>query len=199
MTKAIFLERLVEGLRGLPQEDIDRVAEYYAELLADRIEEGEGEEAAVAAMPPIAEIRAQTLGEIPLTRLVGEKLKGKRSLRAWEILLLALGSPVWISLSAAAFSIALTFYVVLWVPVIVSASLAAAGIGVFVGGLCAGVVTLFVGKFGAAMLTLGTALVGGGASVFLCIATKWTAKSMAILTKKIALGVKRSFVKGNKA
>ena len=41
-------------------------------------------------------------------------MRPKRQLQAWEIVLLALGSPVWLSLGLAALAVVLSLYVVVW-------------------------------------------------------------------------------------
>ncbi len=198
MKKAEYLEELKKGLYGLPEEDIARTAEYYAELLDDRIEEGEDEETAVAAMPSIDEIRERALAEIPLVKLVGIKLKSKRRLSGLEILLLVVGFPIWFSLLAALFSVAISLYVALWGSAIVCVSLIAASAGVAIGGLIAGVAAGFGGAFSHSAICLGATLLGAGLSVFLFVASKWSIRGMLFLTKKMAIGVKKLFTKEKK-
>ena len=41
-------------------------------------------------------------------------MRPKRRLQAWEIVLLALGLPVWLSLGLAALAVVLSLYVVVW-------------------------------------------------------------------------------------
>ena len=48
MRKEEFLSQLESGLYGLPQADIDERLSFYAEMIDDRMEEGLGEEEAVA-------------------------------------------------------------------------------------------------------------------------------------------------------
>ena len=73
MNKYEFLGRLRERLAGLPPKDIDASLDYYAELIADRIEDGMSEEEAVAALGTIDEIVAQILEDTPLPKLVKER------------------------------------------------------------------------------------------------------------------------------
>ena len=65
-------------------------------MIDDRMEEGLAEEEAVSSFGTPEEIADQILSEIPLSRLVRERVKPKRALKAWEIVLLVLGSPVWL-------------------------------------------------------------------------------------------------------
>ena len=69
MNKKAFLWALMDGLSGLPMEDIERSLDYYSEMIDDRMEDGLSEEEAVAAMGPVKEICAQIrkqYGEAPL-------------------------------------------------------------------------------------------------------------------------------------
>ena len=91
----------------------------YAEMLDDRIEEGLSEEEAVAAAGAVEEIVRQTVDETPLAKIAKERVRPKRHLKAWEIVLLALGSsPVWLSLGIAAAAVILAVYVSLWAVIV---------------------------------------------------------------------------------
>ena len=114
MCKQEFLAQLRQGLSGLPQEDIEERLTFYSEMLDDRIEEGLSEEDAVAQIGTVEKIVSQIMSEIPLTKLVKEKVKPKRALRAWEIVLLILGSPIWLSLLIAAAAVVLSVYAAIW-------------------------------------------------------------------------------------
>lgn len=48
MTKSELLEILREGLGDLPEKEVEKLISYYEEAIADRMEEGKSEEAAVA-------------------------------------------------------------------------------------------------------------------------------------------------------
>ena len=97
MNKQEFLDGLRKGLSGLPQADIEERLTFYGEMLDDRIEEGLSEEEAVAAAGSVNEIVRQTVADIPLAKIAKERIKPKRRLKAWETVLLALGSPIWLS------------------------------------------------------------------------------------------------------
>ena len=98
MTKEEFKTQLRQRLSGLPQGDIEERISFYEESINDRMEEGMPEEEAVAGIGTMDEIVEQIMSEIPLTRLVRDKVKPKRKFKAWEIVLLVLGSPVWLPL-----------------------------------------------------------------------------------------------------
>ena len=196
MTKNEFIEKLRarEALFGLPEEDIARSVAFYEELIADRMEEGMSEEEAVADVGSPEEIAAQILSEIPLSKLVRAKMKPSRRLRAWEIVLLAVGSPIWISLLAVVFSVAITLYAVLWSLVAVVWSVGAALCAAFLGSIAAMVLLCVSGSVGAGLFVLGLGFVCAGLAVGLWFGAMGSTKGAALLSKKIPLWIKALFV-----
>ena len=95
MNKEKFLDELRNRLSGLPQEDIEERIAFYEEMIDDRMEDGVSEEEAVSRIGSVENIARQIMSEIPLTKLVQEKVKPKRNLRAWEIVLLSVPAIFW--------------------------------------------------------------------------------------------------------
>ena len=118
MSKQAFLARLRKELSGLPKDDIEERLAFYEEMIDDRTKEGLSEEEAVSAAGAIDEIVAQTIADISLPKIARERLLPKRRLKAWEIVLLALGSPIWLSLGIAAAAVILALYVSLWAVIV---------------------------------------------------------------------------------
>ncbi|MBQ6052870.1 MAG: DUF1700 domain-containing protein [Clostridia bacterium] len=193
MTKREFLSRLNEGLSGLPQEDAAGRLAFYSEMIDDRIEDGLSEEEAVAGIGPVEKIVAQIIEETPLTTLAKEKLRPKRRLRVWEIVLLVLGSPLWLSLLLAAFAVVLTVYLAIWVLVLSLWIVDLAFFAAFLGGLIAGVLFFTGSGILSGLPVLGAGLVFAGLSIFLFFLCKETTKCAAVLTKKIGSKIKSSF------
>ena len=190
MDKQEFLTRLEQGLSGLPQEDISERLAFYGEMIDDRVEEGFSEEAAVAEIGPADAVIQQIVGETPIARLVKERVRPKRRMQAWEIILLILGSPIWLSLLVAAFAVVLSVYVVIW-SVILSLWAADLSLAVSVlGGAAAGVFLLCRGDALPGIAALGAGIVLAGLSVFLFFGCRAATAGAAALTKKIALWVK---------
>ena len=102
MDKIDFLSALENALAGLPADDIDRSIDYYSEMIDDMTENGLSEEEAISSVGSLDEIVNQIITEIPITKLVKERIKKKRALGTFEIILLILGSPIWLSLLIAA-------------------------------------------------------------------------------------------------
>ena len=199
MNKADFLTKLRSQLEGLPQADIDRSVDYYGEIIDDRIEDGITEEEAVNAVGTPQEIAEEIFKETPLVKLVKARAKPKRKLSAAEIVLIVLGSPIWLSLIIAAFTAMLSIYTVIW-SVIVSLWAIAAAFAVtavalmllsFLGGIMNGI--------GTCVALLGAGFILAGLCVFIFLGCVYATKGLCLLTKKIFIGIKSCFIrKGDK-
>ena len=190
MNKEEFLARLGEALSGLPREDAEERLAFYGEMIDDRVECGLSEEDAVAEIGPVDEIVSHIVAEIPLPRLVREKVRPDRRLRAWEVVLLILGSPVWLPLLIAAFAVVLSVYIVIWAVIVslwaADVSLAAGALG----GAGAGILSLCQGHGIPGHAVIGTGMALAGLCIFLFFGCKAASKGALILTGKIALGIK---------
>ena len=198
MSKQEFLDALREGLTGLPKEDIEERISFYGEIIDDRIEEGATEEEAVLAIGSVEAVIEQIIAQTPLTRIAKETIKPKRRLRAWEIVLLAVGSPLWLSLAAVAFVLLVTLYAVLWSVIAVLWSVFGALIACGAGGAAAGGIFFAGGHAMTGLAVIGACLVCAGLGIFLFFGCRAATKGTAWLTGRIALGVKRCFMKKEK-
>ncbi len=194
MTKNEFLSSLRGRLYGLPEADMEKSLEYYSEMIDDRIEDGMTEEEAVYDMGSIDKIVSGIISDTSLPKLVREKVKPKHSLRGWEIALIVLGSPIWLSLAFAAVMVLLTFYLLLWVAVaVLFAAVLAFGCGVIAA--FAGMITFFaVGNPMSGIFMLGMCAVCAGVTILTVLFSGFIAKKVAVCGKKIILGIKRCFV-----
>lgn len=190
MTKSEFLAALRKALYGLPQEDVEERVAFYAEMIDDSVEEGASEEEAVAAIGSVEEIAAQIVADTPLTRLVSVKIH--RRLSALEIVLLVLGSPIWLALLISAFAVALSLYVVLWSVVVSLWSVFVALIASALGVLAGGVVFLCCGHSFSGLACIAAALVCGGLSIFAFFGCKAATKGAAWLTKQSVVAIKKA-------
>lgn len=199
MNKQEFLIGLRKGLSGLPEEDIEERLSFYGEMIDDRMEDGIAEEEAVCEIGTVEELVSQIIAEIPLGRLVKEKIRPKKKLRAWEIVLLALGSPIWLSLLIAVFAVILSLYAVLWSAVIVLwaafASLAACALA----GIAAGVYFATDGNVLTGIAVIGAGVACAGLSVFMFFGSKAATKGILRLTKKLAVRMKNCFIQKEEA
>ena len=119
MNKAEFLAEIRRKIQGLPQSDIEKFLDYYAEMIDDYTEDGHTEEEAIRELGSVEQIVEQILKETPLPRLVQEKVRPTRALRAGEIILLLLGSPLWVPMVLAVLALFFGAYVLLWAAVAV--------------------------------------------------------------------------------
>ena len=195
MNKQEFLTQLRKELSGLPQNEIEERIVFYGEMIDDRVDEGLSEQEAVAAVGPVSEIIAQVIEEIPFARIAAERIKPKRRLKAWEIVLLAVGSPIWFSLLAAAFAVVFSVYVSLWAVVVSLWAWFASCVACAFGGAAGGGVVLCGGNTPAGITMLAAGLVCAGVSIFVLFGCKAATKGMVLLTKKMALWMKKCFVK----
>ncbi len=199
MSKREFLTQLRKGLSGLPQDDIEERLTFYSEMIEDQMEEGLSEEEAVSAVGSIDEIVTQVVAETPLAKIAKERIKSKRQLSAGEIVLLALGSPIWLSLGIAAFAVILSLYISLWAVIIslwaVFASFAVCSIG----GVLACVIFSVGGNGASGLAMLSAGIVCAGLAIFMFYGCKAATKGTLILTKKIAIWTKNRFIKKEEA
>ncbi len=194
MTKLEFLSALRERLSGLPSEDIEKSVEYYSEMIDDRVEDGVAEEDAVEAIGSVDEAVSNILADTPLPKLVREKVKPKRSLRAWEIVLLILGSPLWLSLLLAAIIVVFSVYIVIWsVVIVLYAVVLTFGVGAIAG--MTGMISFAVrGNVAQGILFLGAGLLCAGLTILSFYLSNFAAKGVALLGKNFCIGIKRSFI-----
>lgn len=199
MTKLQFLLGLHDKLSGLPREDVEERLHFYAEMIEDRMEEGIPEEEAVAAVGSVEDISAQILADIPLVKIVKEKVKVKRRRKVWEITLLTLGSPVWVPLLIAVAAVILSLYISIWAVIIslwaVFITLLICAIGVFI----VGIAFVFTGNGYVGLTAFAVSLVCAGLAIFFYYGCKAATKGTALLSKKSLLAVKKGFAKKDEA
>lgn len=198
MTKQEFLSGLEDRLTGLPQEDIEERLSFYDEMIDDQMEDGFSEEAVIEGLGSIDSIVDQIMSEIPIGKLIKEKMRTKRRLSPMEIILIVLGSPVWLSLLIAAFAVLLSLYVVLWTLIISLWVVELAFILCALAGIALGIVWICSGKRMEGIALIGAGIVLAGLSVFLFFACRAASKGAIVLTKKIAKGIKSLFIRKEK-
>lgn len=194
MNKQEFLSELKNRLAGIPQKDIDQTIEFYEELILDKMEEGQLEEEAIASLDSIDEIVKATLSNVSIPKLVKEKFAPKRSLKTWEIVVIAATSIIWVPLAIALLSIILSLYVGLWSGVIALAA-STVSVGALSLIIVGGILDLCTGHVASGIFTIGLALAFLGISLLLGLLTVKLSKLMVVLCKKIILWIKSLFVK----
>ncbi|MBQ8258771.1 MAG: DUF1700 domain-containing protein [Clostridia bacterium] len=192
MTKAEFLAELRAALAGLPEADIEKSLDFYSEMIDDRVEDGLPEEEAVAALGSIEEIKTQILKDIPITKIIKEKVKPKRSLSGLEITLLIVGFPIWLPLLISVAAVIFSVYVTLWSVIVVLYSVDLVFFTGAIAGVLGSIPILFIGNISAVLLLLGGGLVCAGLGIlwiFVCVgATKAIVWLTRVFFKSIFIG-----------
>lgn len=185
MNKNDFLRQLENDLCGLPREDIQERINFYSEMIDDYIEEGLSEKAAVQRIGDVKEIAAQILADTPIS--APDTPRKKRS--TGQIVLIVLGSPIWLSLAIAALAVVFSLYVSAWAVIVSLWSVFVSLISCGFAGLLYGIGLAVSGFAIPGIAMVGAALVCGGLSVFTFYGCKAVTKGAAMLTKKTALAI----------
>lgn len=195
MDKKEFLSALEARLAGLPEADQQASLDFYAEMLDDLTEGGMTEREAVSSLGSVDAIAEEILMDTPLPKLIKAKIKPKRRMRAWEIVLIAVGSPVWFPILIALFAVALSLYITLWAAVL---SLYAADLAFAVSapaGIVAAILLFVQGEAAGGLLFFGAGLVLAGLTVLWLLLCNLTAKGTWQLGKLTLRGIKACFVR----
>ena len=194
MKKQEFLDRLKASLWSMPEADQQRSVDYYTEMIDDRMEDGLSEEEAVAAIGELDEIVKQILTESPRPPQVVKPAQAeeprKDNNKIWLIILLILGSPVWVPVAISVAAVVFSVWVSLWSAVIglyaATFALGAAALGCIFG-------SFFMVSDGAISMVVawGAAMVCAGLAILLFMLSNLAAKGLIKLTKLAWNGVFR--------
>lgn len=192
MKREEFLEKLRNSLQGLPAKDIEDRISFYNESISDRMEDGKSEEEAIADIGSVDQVVERILNETPLNKIVKEKMRPKRRLTGWEVVLIVLGFPLWLPLLTTFFVLVFVSFLLVWVGVIVTYSTQFALCGSCAIGLAAFSSSVLNGAPN--IYYLGIALVSLGGAVFLGFGCFGITKATIKLSRCIVLGIKKLFV-----
>ena len=195
MTKIEFLLSLHDRLSGLPQDEVEERLNFYIEMIEDRMEEGLSEEEAVSAVGSVDEIAAQIADDVSHGKVTNENIKSKRRPKTWEIVLLALGSPIWLSLLIVAVAVVISLYVSLWSVIISLWAVFGSFIACAFYGVVSGVGLALSGNDIGGIAMIGAVLFCAGLSIALFFGCEAATKGTLMLTKKIAQWIKNRFTR----
>lgn len=195
MTQREFLDALDRRLAGIPEAEREASKEFYAESIADRMEDGVSEEEAVAAVGSVDEIADRILSELPLNVLVKARVRERGKLGGWAIAGLIAGFPVWFPLLIVAAVLVLVAYLVIWALVL---CVYAVGLALaLTGAVCipVGIVQRIMGDPAAqAMLIFAAGLAAAGLAILWFFVCKWATVGAVRLSRAIGRAVKRLFI-----
>lgn len=201
MTKREFTEELKLLLDGLPKKEVEERIVFYSEMIDDRMEDGATEEEAVALIGSVEDVAAQIAAGFTVINGEKSRVPSKRKLGAGEIAILAIGSPVWLSLLIAAFAVGISLYVSMWAVVIsVWACFITCAVCVPAGVVIA-VIGFTKGNVASGFAILGAAIFSAGLTILFLYASKALTKVSLTLTRKSILLIKVTPLlknKGNK-
>lgn len=183
MTKLDFILALHEQISDLPKADVEEQLRFYSEMIEDRMEEGIDEETAVEAVGSVQEIAAQIRADfVPCDTKIASH---KRTMQWWEILLLIVGSPVWVSLLIAAAAVVLSLYVSLWAVVVSLWAVFGSVIGCSIAFCAASAVLMITGECLPGFALLGAGLLCAGLAIFMYYGCHAVSKGTVVLTGKV--------------
>ncbi len=195
MNKQEFSSQLRKALSGLPTDEIEERINFYSEMIDDSIEEGLTEQQAVEKLGRVDEIVSQIMYEVPLIKIVKEKVKPKRKLTTLEIVLLILSLPVWFPILMSIISVVISVYVSVW-SVIIALFASVVAIGVSgLAGIPIGIFFVNSGNMESGLFVLGAGLICVGLAIFLYCGLVLATKGITFLTRKIFIWIKSCFVK----
>ena len=194
MNKQEFLKKLKKKLSVLPRKEREERISFYREMIDDGIEEGFTEEEAVVKVGDINDVASRIITDFLSAKEAEKNTLIKRKRSPWEIVLLALGFPLWGSLLIAAFAVAVSLYAVVCSLVIALWAVFAAFVVCAPFGILMGIIALFENGY------LGFALIGGGilcagVSIFLFFASISAMKGVLKVLKKSMTGKKNYLYK----
>jgi len=170
MNKREFIEQLDYHLDQLPKEERYKHTAYYSELIDDMVEDGMTEEEAVYKIGAPGKIAEQILQQTSFQTLVRSRVKPKKGWTVLSIILIIIGSPVWVPLGLALAGVLLglaacviAFVVAIFAAVI---GIAAAGVACMVVCFGKGLLPTLV-SIGAALALLGLCIIGFLACIYI--------------------------------
>lgn len=195
MCKQDYLDALCKKLSGLPQSEIDDRIAFYSEMIDDLIEEGASESEALDKIGTVDAVANEILRDIPLKKLVKERIKPRHKRSAYEITLLAIGSPIWGSLLIAAIAVVFALYASIFAITVSLWASFAAVLGAGVGGVFGGAVLLFSETPAAGLALVGLAFIALGLSIVFFYGCKLATRGAVKLTQALALFIKKKCIK----
>lgn len=198
MDKQNFLNGIRERLQGLPEEEIRKSEEYFSEMIDDRVEDGMTEEQAVEEIGSIDDAVSEILQDIPLMDVIKAKTKNRRKMKTWELVLLIVGSPIWVPVLIGLAAVVLALYITIWALVIsffaVDFAFAISGIALFLGGI----VGIFQISPSFGFTAIGSGLLLSGLTLLLFVPLIKLAKATAKLARVFVLWIKSLIIGGGK-
>ena len=198
MTKNEFLLELKNKLTKLPEKELLERVNFYSEMIDDLVEDGATEEDAVLKVGNANDIAKQILTDYleensSLLDKINLVKKGK--LTPWQITLLVVGSPIWISIIVSIFAVIISLFASVWAGII---SLWAVGVSLAVSslvGVIACVIYLVSSNVPLGIVLLACGIICAGLSILFYYCNLILTKCTITVTKKLIKWLKKAFAK----
>ena len=194
MTMDEYLSALASGLSQLSEEEQRKQIGYYEELFADMKEDGLTEEEIAEKLGSPTKAAREIMEEMPLTKLVKTRVRPKNGWSVLAIILVILGSPIWLSIALAMFAVMISIYVVIWSVVIVLFAVVLSILAAGVAGVALFTVNIMLAPI-PALLVFGLGLICLGLTIPAFLGAVAVAKLICKLTGYLAKGVRSLFIR----
>jgi len=195
MNKQEFLARLRQGLEGFPREEVEERIEFYSEMIDDRIEEGKSEELAVAEMGPVDNVIRQIISEIPIQKIVRERIVPKKKSSLGITLLWIFGFPIWLPILIIGVVLFLVSYILLWSFVFCLGTVTVALFASPFICLAAAIGQLLAGNIFMVCAAISIAMICIGVGIFTALLTKLLFKATKYGNDEMTNGIKHLFIR----
>lgn len=195
MTKLEFLYELRKGLADFSEAEINEYIDFYSEMIDDRMEEGLSEEEAIADIGTPREVITRIISETPLPALLKSKFKKEHTLKAWEIVLIALGFPVWFSILIAVIAVIFSLIAAIFSVLISLYAAAVSFAACSIAGVTLSIAMFIMGHNLTAFAALGMGLFLAGSTILSFIGCNALTKLSAKLLKNFVLWIKSLFIR----
>lgn len=195
MNKQEFISKLQTKLKNIPSDAVNEQINFYIEIIEDKIEDGKTEEEAINEIGSIDEISENIISNISIFKIAKEKLKPNKKLKVWEIILIILGSPIWLPLFIAFLAIFLSIYISVWAIIISFYAIFIAFSAATVAATLIGLYLLTNGNGELGLIYLSVSLVCFGISMLMFVVCKYLTKGIVKLSKSILHKIKKVFIR----
>lgn len=195
MNKYEFVNQIYSRLSNLPNKYIDDQINFYIEMIDDRIEEGLSEEDAINQIGNIDTIADEIVKNISLLKIAKAKLKPERKIKTLEIILIVLGSPIWLALLIALFAVVFSLYISIWALIICCWAIFVSFVACSLAAIFLGITYAIVYKNLVFLSFVAIGLILSGLSILAFYGSKFVTKQILLFTKKLILLLKKSFIR----
>ena len=193
MRKQEFIEALEDRLSGLPQAELDKHLDDYSRLIIEQVSEGVSETDAVAELGNVESCARQILSEVPLWKILKERIVNMRRPKTWQIVLLALSAVIWLPLLLICLAVVLCIYSVAWIAILAAWAVQLAMGACALAGLVLGVMDAVRGEVFRGIVLIAAGVFCVGLSLFVFIGCRSVTRAGLRTTKKLTFDLKNLF------